>query len=665
MKQKSEASEHLMEIIRLTQNRFNKTLKRFHSDGGKEFINDIFLKFLKQQGTELTYTPADTPQFNGEAESANKTIITKARSILNHVKGCLELWNYAIQFAVLIYNYTTKLHLDGEQYLIPGKIFNPQYEFNIQNIHIFGCNAYVLKEKNNLGKLDTQTKPGIYVGYNEQRGCHKILNSETLKLIESRDVQFDENNYSIMESIKNRIRDKAEQQATIKNKEYEVEFIQDEYTDPNDNSLHYLVKWKHYKKPMWIPQYNLTNCQQVIEEFLQQRKTIANNRRKYKSKAFFIEQTSESIYDLKSVNYPIPQCYRDILTHAHRKEWEKAIQNEINSLLQYNTFELVLAKDIDKKCIPTRWVFAIKRDSNNLIVRWKARLVAKGFKQQEGIDFYEIYAPAVKFKSIKLLLALAAHYDYEIKQIDFDTAFLNAKLKELIYIKIPEGFNQIGYDNRYVLRLNKALYGLKQAPREWWLELNSLLNKLNYNASPLDECLYVKWIDNKPIYLTLYVDDTLAIYPKDIEDTWLKDKKTISDKFKIKDLGDCEWILHMKIIRDRSNKILTLSQEGYLEQVLKIFGYINCKTISTPFLNDDITYELENQDTDLLDAENHTLYRSIVGSLLYAANITRIDLSYIIGILARYAHQPKEYQLTAARHVLRYLSGKPTLKLNL
>ncbi|MGZ5486595.1 MAG: DDE-type integrase/transposase/recombinase, partial [Nitrososphaeraceae archaeon] len=270
MKQKSEASEHLMEIIRLTQNRFNKTLKRFHSDGGKEFINDIFLKFLKQQGTELTYTPADTPQFNGEAESANKTIITKARSILNHVKGCLELWNYAIQFAVLIYNYTTKLHLDGEQYLIPGKIFNPQYEFNIQNIHIFGCNAYVLKEKNNLGKLDTQTKPGIYVGYNEQRGCHKILNSETLKLIESRDVQFDENNYSIMESIKNRIRDKAEQQATIKNKEYEVEFIQDEYTDPNDNSLHYLVKWKHYKKPMWIPQYNLTNCQQVIEEFLQQ-----------------------------------------------------------------------------------------------------------------------------------------------------------------------------------------------------------------------------------------------------------------------------------------------------------------------------------------------------------------------------------------------------------
>ena len=107
--------------------------------------------------------------------------------------------------------------------------------------------------------------------------------------------------------------------------------------------------------------------------------------------------------------------------------------------------------------------------------------MVQGFKQKEGIDYFETFSPTVKIKSIKYLLAIAAQEDLEIKQLDFVTAFLNASLKEDIYINIPQGYTE-NLHGHTALKLNKALYGLKQASREWWLELDQFLNSLGYHA---------------------------------------------------------------------------------------------------------------------------------------------------------------------------------------
>jgi hypothetical protein len=208
------------------------------------------------------------------------------------------------------------------------------------------------------------------------------------------------------------------------------------------------------------------------------------------------------------------------------------------------------------------------------------------------------------------------------------------------------------------LKLNKALYGLKQASREWWLELDQFLNSLGYHASALDECLYMKVVGDHRIYLTLYVDDTLAIYPKNLESTWLEDKAKIAAKFQIKDLGDCEWILHMELKRDRLNRIITLTQKAYIEKVLQEHGMDKYTThCIDPFLTQDITVPPDKVQAKPLTREEHETYRSIVGSLLYAANITRVDIAYIVGVLARYCSNPMNYHLMAARKVLRYLRG--------
>ena len=136
----------------------------------------------------------------------------------------------------------------------------------------------------------------------------------------------------------------------------------------------------------------------------------------------------------------------------------------------------------------------------------------------EGIDYFDTFSPAVRYKSMKYMLALAAKEDMEIKQLDYDTAFLNATLEEEIFVRVPDGY--LNTANAGCLKLVKALYGLKQAPREWWKEINGHLESLGYKACELDECLYMKSVNGKAIYLTLYVDDTLAIFHKDLEEQW-------------------------------------------------------------------------------------------------------------------------------------------------
>jgi hypothetical protein len=244
----------------------------------------------------------------------------------------------------------------------------------------------------------------------------------------------------------------------------------------------------------------------------------------------------------------------------------------LNSQHKNGTFKEMDKFPIGKKLLKCIWVFKAKRDKDNNIIRWKARLVVQGFMQIEGIDFTDTYAPTMRMEQLKLILALAAKNDWEVKQLDYKTAFLNADIDEEIYVQVPEGYEFGDYTvskGIVCLRLRKALYGLKQAPYLWNKEIKKFLNSLGYYATDIDECLFQKVIGNQRIYLTLYVDDTIAIYPKQLENIWLEDKMKLSNKYQVEDLGDCQWIFNMKIERNRKQRQLTLSQEAYLTKVVE------------------------------------------------------------------------------------------------
>jgi hypothetical protein len=138
--------------------------------------------------------------------------------------------------------------------------------------------------------------------------------------------------------------------------------------------------------------------------------------------------------------------------------------------------------------VSTKWIFNKKKDENGRVKKYKARLVARGFTQQYGIDYRETFAPVLKGKSLKIIIALSSGTKTERKlaQLDVKTAFLNADVKEDIYVYPPEGLE---VKNGEILKLNKALYGIKQAPHEWNNNIDMTLISLGFHRCVKDTCV--------------------------------------------------------------------------------------------------------------------------------------------------------------------------------
>ena len=105
----------------------------------------------------------------------------------------------------------------------------------------------------------------------------------------------------------------------------------------------------------------------------------------------------------------------------------------------------------------------------------KAWLVAKGFRQVQGVDYDETFSHVAMLKSVRIILAITAFYDYEIWQIDVKTAFLNGFLEEELYMMQPEGFIEPKGASNKVCKLQRSIYRLVQASRSWNIRFDSVI----------------------------------------------------------------------------------------------------------------------------------------------------------------------------------------------
>ncbi|GJV35310.1 retrovirus-related pol polyprotein from transposon TNT 1-94 [Tanacetum coccineum] len=153
--------------------------------------------------------------------------------------------------------------------------------------------------------------------------------------------------------------------------------------------------------------------------------------------------------------------------------WIKSMQDELNQFERLQVWELV-PQPGGKNIIALKWLWKNKCDAENIVVRNKTRLVAKGYKQEEGIDFEESFAPVARLEAVRMFIAYAANKNITIFQMDVKTTFLNGPLKEEVYVSHPEGFTDPEFPD-HIYRLKKALYCLKQAPRAWYDKLASFL----------------------------------------------------------------------------------------------------------------------------------------------------------------------------------------------
>ncbi|KAL0421379.1 UNVERIFIED_CONTAM: Retrovirus-related Pol polyprotein from transposon TNT 1-94 [Sesamum latifolium] len=208
-----------------------------------------------------------------------------------------------------------------------------------------------------------------------------------------------------------------------------------------------------------------------------------------------------------SVDIDEPATYEEAVTSPNANEWITAMKEEMSSMAKNNVWELV-DLPAGRKTIGNKWVLKVKRKADGSIDKFKARLVAKGYTQREGIDYEETFSPVVRFASVRLILAIVAHLDLELFQMDVKTAFLNGELDEEIYMDQPEGFQEMG-QKRKVCHLKRSIYGLKQSSRQWYYRFHRAITSIGFTMVEEDHCVYVKRSEKNFMILSLYVDDIL------------------------------------------------------------------------------------------------------------------------------------------------------------
>ncbi|PPZ39290.1 hypothetical protein C5P26_25665, partial [Escherichia coli] len=203
-----------------------------------------------------------------------------------------------------------------------------------------------------------------------------------------------------------------------------------------------------------------------------------------------------------------PLTYEEAISDIDSSKWIDAMKSEIDSMYKNQVWDLV---DPPEGIVPigNKWVFKKKIGSDGKVETYKARLVAKGFRQRQGIDYEETFSPVAMLKSIRILLAIAAYYDYEIWQMDVKTAFLNGYIEENIFMEQPRGFES--QDGSKVCKLKRSIYGLKQASRSWNIRFDEAIKSFGFIKNEDEPCVYKKVSDSAITFLVLYVDDILLM----------------------------------------------------------------------------------------------------------------------------------------------------------
>jgi hypothetical protein len=333
--------------------------------------------------------------------------------------------------------------------------------------------------------------------------------------------------------------------------------------------------------------------------------------------------------------------------------WTDAIKSELASITENEVFELV-PRSAAKHILGTRWVF-VKKPRPGQDPLYKGRLVVRGFQQRPGIDYYDVFAPVVTYKSIRLIIAIAAQYGMFLHSMDVKTAFLHGTLEEDIFIEIPEGLP--GDRSQHVVKLKRSLYGLKQAPRAWNNRLNTFLcSKLGFYCCDCDPGVY--WLNGDPGFciLTTYVDDLLIAATSMA--LLQKVKDSLSAEFSMKDLGQCSSILSIDITQ--SSKGIAINQLTAIQNLLVKFGMESSNASDVPISASTRLGEVEPH----MGKADPSEYRSLVGSLQYLALVSRPDIALATSSLASFNQEPLAKHMTAAKKVLKYLKGTAELSIH-
>ena len=353
----------------------------------------------------------------------------------------------------------------------------------------------------------------------------------------------------------------------------------------------------------------------------------------------------------------IPKNHGQAMRSQESEYWKEAEMVEVKAIFRA---DCVVEEELPKGAIiiDCKWVYDLKTNSMNQIVRFKARLSARG-DQLAHLDLGNLFSPVVSWVGVRYFIALTVTLGLKPLQLDFDLAYLNADLEEVIYMRPPPGF-EVAPGKAW--RLKKSLYGLRQSGKNWNILLNGLLLSLNFKPFTEDPCLYIRRNPDKKIVtiLFIYVDDVYMASNSDRVLERLPEK--LRAHYPLKILGIPRQILGVEIRWGESFRSAHISIRKLIVSLLHQFGMLNAEPVETPMLPGLRFVKADNPDPKAIkqDREFKAMqgkYRTLVGTYIFICFTCRPEIIFAVNVLCRAMANPAYKHYDAAIYLLRYLSG--------
>nr|GEY91316.1 retrovirus-related Pol polyprotein from transposon TNT 1-94 [Tanacetum cinerariifolium] len=532
---------------------------------------NVLKEYFDTVGISHQMSSVRTPQQNGVVERRNWMLVEAARTMLIFSRASLFLWAEAIATACFTQNYSI-IHRRFNK--TPYELINRR-KLDISFLHVFGALCYPKNDRENIGKLGAKGDIGFFIGYSADSCAYRIYNRRTKKIMETMNVSFDE---LLVMAFKQRSSKPGLNSMTSGHISSGLDLTYDPSTittqQPSEGELDLLFKAMYDDyiggqpsatartvPPAQEPQVcqsstasttiadtaliptnlsslatNIPISSQDVDELNPNAMVDGNtfvNPFANPSTSAAAASSSQNVDPSNMLMFYQPYPYEFQWTKDHPLEQvigepsrpiltRNQLQSDGDMCMYALTFKRldvwVLVPALDNiSPLTLKWLFKNKHDEEQTVIKNKSLLVMRGYRQEEGIDFKESFAPVARMEAIRIFLAYVAHKSFTVFQMDVKTAFLHCSLKEDVYVCQPEGFIDVDHPS-HVYKLKKALYGLKQAPKAWYDELSKFLLQNHFFKGTIDPTLFIRRFQDDILVVQVYADDIIfgSTHPRNV-----------------------------------------------------------------------------------------------------------------------------------------------------
>lgn len=677
-------------------------------DRGKEFLNEAMKVFCSGRAIRIEPTVGYHPEGNGISERSMRTISERGAAMRYEMGLPAAYWEFSNAVAAYLRNRGVVKGMAKS----PWELWRGEKP-KARHLRVFGCPAWVLIPKEKRTKLDKKAWQGVFVGYKDETDkVYLVWNPADKKVHEVRFVEFDESKYmdntvrpepqSQYDDEKEDIREQEELtddeidtgdsdkdvitdqeaidveeddgegvdgnpidqdtadseeglqgdtiivntgEADIGPTETEERLSPGNNADPNQSKTRSQIRRDAVALKRAEKQRAELERRQREEQRMAERlkKRGESGRKERAMVARTLLQPNADIYDFD----PKKLTFRQAMEGSEKDKWVVAIDEEVQNLIRRQTFSEEINEDKlqGKELVDAKLVFDHKKDKDGKILRYKARLVARGFTQKHGVNYEETFAPTIRLDAMRIILALAAKQGWKVYQMDAVAAFLAADLREEIFMKVPTELQQ--HFGKYV-QILKSLYGLKQAARMWYLLVSDYLKEIGFSPMAVDPTIFRH--TESGVIIGVHVDDFMITGGDEVAIEKVKEK--LKGRFEMKDLGEAENILGLRIQRDRAK--LTIDQSQFAKETVAQFLYDDSMKHATPMEPEAIRKLVEEPGRPLTHDE-WLQYVELLGKLIWLCN-TRFDIIFAVNRMASFTVEACWNHWKALLRILGYVS---------